>query len=375
MKSKQQLGPPENWQDFESLCKKLWGEIWNCPEIKKNGRQGQSQCGVDIYGTPSGNTGYYGIQCKGKDNYTQKKFTKKEIDTEINKAKSFKPNLKQFYLATTAVKDALIEEYIREKNQEHIESGLFSIHIFSWEDIVDLIYENKETHDWYVKSLNFKHNQDAIMTFHNNEKQIEIVVPFVQKVLNYKQSVVPANSISNEFVISNLPSFTEIANIKPFSFFDSKVNHSYCKFALRLHNSGTDPIENFKIFLSFDGKFESIDTVNKSNGVFSQGIKYSYDTFIDNDKKIGEILPEADILVGDDFIEFDDIEIKPIHEPSKIVIKWKLLSKDCRREGELTLNISPKIEKENKTILVKDPLEVKVVEGNIEDYITNGEEE
>ena len=23
-----QLQKPDNWQDFESLCKKLWGEIW-----------------------------------------------------------------------------------------------------------------------------------------------------------------------------------------------------------------------------------------------------------------------------------------------------------------------------------------------------------
>jgi hypothetical protein len=49
MKAKKQLRKPENWQDFESLCKKLWGEIWNCPEIKKNGRKGQPQHGVDIY--------------------------------------------------------------------------------------------------------------------------------------------------------------------------------------------------------------------------------------------------------------------------------------------------------------------------------------
>lgn len=49
-----QIRPPENWQDFELLCKKLWGEIWNCPDIiKRNGRSGQKQCGVDIYGTPN----------------------------------------------------------------------------------------------------------------------------------------------------------------------------------------------------------------------------------------------------------------------------------------------------------------------------------
>ena len=80
MQAPTQIQSPENWQDFERLCKKLWGEIWNCSDtIMRHGRNGQSQCGVDIYGTPNGGIEYYGIQCKGKDNYTQAQLTTKEI--------------------------------------------------------------------------------------------------------------------------------------------------------------------------------------------------------------------------------------------------------------------------------------------------------
>jgi hypothetical protein len=137
MQAPQSLRRPTNWQDFESLCKKLWGEIWQCPEIKKNGRAGQSQHGVDIYGIPNGEIQYYGIQCKGKDEYSNKQFTEDEIINEIEKAKAFTPSLKKFYLATTAVKDATIETFVRIKNIESINAGYFSIDIFSWEDIVD----------------------------------------------------------------------------------------------------------------------------------------------------------------------------------------------------------------------------------------------
>ena len=70
MKISQSLPRPENWQDFESLCKKLWGEIWSCAEIKKNGRSGQKQAGINLYGILKGETSYFGIQCKGKDKYT-----------------------------------------------------------------------------------------------------------------------------------------------------------------------------------------------------------------------------------------------------------------------------------------------------------------
>ncbi|KAA6337545.1 hypothetical protein EZS27_014378 [termite gut metagenome] len=87
-----QLRKPENWQDFEKLCKKLWGEIWNCSNsIKRNGRNGQNQHGVDVYGKPNDENYFYGIQCKGKDDYTQNMLTRDEIDTEIKKAKTFKP--------------------------------------------------------------------------------------------------------------------------------------------------------------------------------------------------------------------------------------------------------------------------------------------
>ena len=142
MEAKKQLRKPENWQDFESLCKKLWGEIWDCPEIKKNGRLGQNQMGVDIYGIPKGEKEYYGIQCKGKDDYTHKKLTKKEVLDDIEEAKKFKPALKKLYFATTTNKDVEIEEFVRAKDLEHRAVGLFEVHVFSWEDIVDLIDEN-----------------------------------------------------------------------------------------------------------------------------------------------------------------------------------------------------------------------------------------
>ncbi len=87
MEAPKTLRRPANWQDFESLCKKLWGEIWNCPEIQKNGRLGQEQSGVDVYGIPFGEDEYYGIQCKGKNEYNDNQFTQKEIDDEIEKAK------------------------------------------------------------------------------------------------------------------------------------------------------------------------------------------------------------------------------------------------------------------------------------------------
>lgn len=61
---------PKNWQDFEQLCKVLWGEIWNCADtIQLNGRLGQTQNGVDICAYIHSEKGYYCIQCKCKEDH------------------------------------------------------------------------------------------------------------------------------------------------------------------------------------------------------------------------------------------------------------------------------------------------------------------
>jgi len=383
MKASQQLRKPDNWSDFESLCKKLWGEIWNCPEIKKNGRQGQNQHGVDIYGIPDFDSEYYGIQCKGKDEYTHKQLTKEEIDKELKKALDFKPKLKKLYFATTANKDAVIEEYIREKNIEFKEKNLFEVHLYSWEDIVDLIDENKATHDWYLKSQNFKTNQSCRLTFHDNTEEITIKVPFQKNITEYKQKIISVNSGLNSFsllqqslnqILSENHAdeysvdkiykkrMNEMLSAAHSSFLS--INHSWGKLYFRLHNTGNSPIEEYKIFLEFNGEFKSIDTIPMLVG------SYTYDTFIDGENKTGIIIPKSTILVGEDSVGFDDIKIKPIHEPRTINIHWKLISKDFKEEGDLKLNIDIEIKINNKTILVEDPLMVRVEEGEIEDYIT-----
>lgn len=109
---------PKNWQDFELLCYHLWSAVFKSNVISRNGRQGQNQHGVDIYGTlPDGS--FFGIQCKGKDHFNNSQLTKTEIDAELAKVLSFQPSLSLFVFATTSKRDAKIQEYVRIKNQEY----------------------------------------------------------------------------------------------------------------------------------------------------------------------------------------------------------------------------------------------------------------
>lgn len=377
MNAPKQLRQPDNWKDFETLCKKLWEEIWNCPEIKKNGRQGQSQNGVDVYGIPSFDKGYYGIQCKGKDIYTHKQLTKKEIDLEIEKAKSFIPKLKKFYFATTAIKDSKIEEYIRIKNIESIENNSFEIHLFAWEDIVELIDENRQTHDYYVNSQNFKTQHNCILTFQNGKNVLNKAVPFERSITKYllKPSLEELMGESAGIVqVMKFAKHTQEMAKSMKSPWDRDVNYTNAIFSLKLQNTGLAPIENFKVFLIFEGEFRSVETYQKGNGIFGVVTgPVSYNTYIDSKSKKGEFSPLSKILVGDDSITSDKLIIKPISEPRTIKIKWKLVSKDYKNEGELLLNLDIEIKRKYNEFIVDDPSDVRTIEGELVDYIKDRE--
>lgn len=337
MKASKTLRRPANWQDFETLCKQLWGEIWQCPEIKKNGRAGQLQNGVDIYGVPKGENQYYGIQCKGKDEYTQKQFTKQELISEIENAKTFSPGLKKLYFATTALKDVGIEAFVRRKNVEHLQSGLFEIHIFCWEDIVELIDANRHTHDWYLKNENFKNTKEIKVTFHNDEVEMHTTTFFM--------GIIPGQ---NQFGFLNRRSSDRFASLGMVSAFERNmepareiyVNCSYFSFQIKINNTGASPIESYNIRLEFEGKITDIAETNETGHIVIPSIHTI--TELDHHNKRVRISPQNMLVAGDSF-EPDILYARPVCGESKVIIKWRLLGKDFNESGELSILIENKI--------------------------------
>ena len=100
---------PANWQDFQDLCFQLWKELWRDPASHQNGRIGQPQHGVDIWGINLFDKDYSGVQCKGKNGNYDSVLSTKEIDDECKKAIHFTPKLKSFVMATTSPRDATIQ--------------------------------------------------------------------------------------------------------------------------------------------------------------------------------------------------------------------------------------------------------------------------
>jgi hypothetical protein len=126
---------------FESLCLDLWKDIWQDSNAQKNGRNGQPQAGVDVFGRVG--VKWRGVQCKKKNGALFSKLTEHELIVEIEAAKTFQPPLTEFLIATTASRDEALQKTAREITQQHLQQGLFSVHIWAWEDIWAELYKRE----------------------------------------------------------------------------------------------------------------------------------------------------------------------------------------------------------------------------------------
>ena len=138
-----QISPPKSWELFEELCLVLFRAIWQDPTAQKNGRRGQRQHGVDIFGEPGKvDNMFHGIQCKGKDTGYGSALTTDEIDREVAKAERFAPAIKDLTFATTAPRDTHLQEHARKLSVARAGNGRFTVHVLAWEDIQSLLAEH-----------------------------------------------------------------------------------------------------------------------------------------------------------------------------------------------------------------------------------------
>jgi len=129
------LSAPADWQAFERLTRDLFESEWQTDDARANGRSGQEQHGVDVYGTDRVHNKWVGVQCKGRSGGYWNALKEKDLREEVEKAKSFHPPLDRFILATTAPNDARIQEVARELNEKNRKALLFEVDVMGWDEI------------------------------------------------------------------------------------------------------------------------------------------------------------------------------------------------------------------------------------------------
>lgn len=123
---------PKNWQDFESKICVLFACILNDPNTQQNGRSGQKQNGVDVYGYRHQHC-LVGVQCKKK---FEKVVTDEELKSEVEKAKKFKPKISEFILVTTAPRDQKIQETARVITEDLAQTvHPIRVSVWGWDDV------------------------------------------------------------------------------------------------------------------------------------------------------------------------------------------------------------------------------------------------
>ena len=135
-----QLAPLTDENRFEELCLALWKRILNQPATQPNGRRGQRQCGVDIFGRRDESKSWVAIQCKVRSGG---ELSEEDISSDVESAKAFNPRLSEMIFATTARRDQSIQEFARTLTDKNLADGYFSVTVCSWDDIKEEISQEQ----------------------------------------------------------------------------------------------------------------------------------------------------------------------------------------------------------------------------------------
>jgi len=161
----------ENDTLFEDLVKALINISEKYTNVNINGRPGQKQDGVDIYARKTDDSCWIGIQCKVRS--TNNTFSKSELLTEINQAKSFNPQLSEYYLYTTLSRDNETQKHCREIASDLSQKSDFKFDVLFWEDIEELLRNKKyETvyyrfyHKFFRDNLALGHSIGKLINLH-----------------------------------------------------------------------------------------------------------------------------------------------------------------------------------------------------------------
>lgn len=134
------LPVPESWEEFEAIVTDVMKNSWDDPYVTRNGRTGQRQNGVDIYGHPDHlDGGLSGVQCKNITNANIEL-----IQKEVEKAKDFRPQLDEYIFACSAPTDARLQSNVRELRGELVADDLFDLRILFWDDLSLSLSEDRD---------------------------------------------------------------------------------------------------------------------------------------------------------------------------------------------------------------------------------------
>ncbi|KWS80243.1 hypothetical protein [Pseudomonas amygdali] len=126
------LPPFSDDKEFEKFSLDLW--VAQNPRCKAtlNGRNGQTQNGVDVVIRIRGQV--IGIQCKAVASLTQGAF-----DEEVRRAEGYRPKLNELIIVTCAPHNAALVSHAESLTLQHQQTGVFSVSYHGWQDLLRIL--------------------------------------------------------------------------------------------------------------------------------------------------------------------------------------------------------------------------------------------
>lgn len=127
---------PTNEDDFEELCLRLLRLCWSCETLTRYGHRGERQHGVDLWDA-AGVQPVRAVQCK--HHALHKTLPPAELQAEVERAKAFPHKFDHLFVLTSAKRSTATQDAETEINQRHTTQGLFTVHVWFWDDIERVI--------------------------------------------------------------------------------------------------------------------------------------------------------------------------------------------------------------------------------------------
>jgi hypothetical protein len=143
---------PESDDVFDEMVRDACAIEWGDPETQRNGRSGQSQNGVDVFGYPHESGG----RCRAAQSKLRAKgkpLTKGEIHKEVANARSSPLNLEQLIIVTSTGRDADLQAYVDQISRAQMQNSSFPVKIWFWDDLLERLLIDRRFILKYYKDL------------------------------------------------------------------------------------------------------------------------------------------------------------------------------------------------------------------------------
>lgn len=174
---KERILKPHLADDFDKMCKHIYGIVYNCLTPKTYGRSGQAQHGVDILvqkNNVENIENRIGIQCKHVSKLTFDKKSGDSICKEVEKAdegiQNGLLNISHLVIATSLPSDVQLIQQVNKYSDQRKEKGLFTVSIEFWDEIAEHIHNNKNLGERYINPDRFHEKllKEMQKNFNNN---------------------------------------------------------------------------------------------------------------------------------------------------------------------------------------------------------------